>query len=127
MDLAPATRSLLLHQASSHRDGCGGGGVALQGAGAGAHKYGRRGLAAAEACSHLAAALRAQGKLAEAEALYKRAARVQEQALGRTHPALAASMNTIGMLLKGSGRRVPLPRRAAKRSSGGIHRTGTRR
>jgi len=64
-------------------------------------------MAAAEACTHLGAALRAQGKLVEAETFYKRAVRVQEQALGASHPALAASMNTVGMLLKGSGRCEP--------------------
>ncbi|CAN0483784.1 unnamed protein product, partial [Scytosiphon promiscuus] len=42
----------------------------------------------------------AQGKFAEAEALYMRSLAVQEQSLGPEHPALAPLLVTSARLLK---------------------------
>ena len=64
---------------------------------------------------NLASLLRDQGKLAEAEPLYRRALAGSEAQLGEAHPSTLASVNNLAILLKNQGKLAeaePLYRRA---------------
>jgi tetratricopeptide (TPR) repeat protein len=52
----------------------------------------------------LALLLEAQGKLAEAEPLYRRALEGREQQLGAHHPSTLTSVNNLAMLLRTQGK-----------------------
>ena len=59
--------------------------------------------------------LKTQGKLAEAEPLYRRALAIREEKLGDDHPDVAQSLNNLALLLKTQGKLAeaePLSRRA---------------
>ena len=57
--------------------------------------------------------LKAQGKLAEAEPLYRRAIAIHEKALGKDHPGVAIDYNNLALLLQDQGKLAePLLRRA---------------
>jgi len=63
----------------------------------------------------LAVLLQAQGKLAEAEPLYRRALAIHEKVLGAEHPDTASSLNNLANLLQDQGKLAeaePLHRRA---------------
>jgi len=54
--------------------------------------------------NNLAELYRAQGRLAEAEPLYKRALAITEKALGPDHPDTGASLNNLALLYRAQGR-----------------------
>ncbi|CAM9321550.1 unnamed protein product, partial [Chrysoparadoxa australica] len=63
----------------------------------------------AEVCEDLADAVRAEGRFAEAEELYRRAVGVWEKAVGLGHPDAAHSINNLGAVLfkQGGGGAAP--------------------
>ena len=60
--------------------------------------------------NNLAATLSAQGKYAEAEAMYRRALEIRRKALGEDHPDTATSYNNLAVTLRPRGS-TPRPRR----------------
>ncbi|HEY9869996.1 MAG TPA: tetratricopeptide repeat protein, partial [Candidatus Obscuribacterales bacterium] len=66
---------------------------------------GRRNPDLALSLNSLADFKRAQGKLDEAERLYKQALETDEEALGPNHPALAVTLNNLADLYAAQGRR----------------------
>jgi len=59
----------------------------------------------AKILDNLAAAYSEQAQFGRAEPLYRRAVAIQEKALGRDHPDLAASLADYSILLKKTGRK----------------------
>ncbi len=57
--------------------------------------------------NNLARLLQDQGKLAEAEPLFRRALAIGEEKLGKDHPAVAASLNNLALLLEAQGKLPP--------------------
>ena len=53
---------------------------------------------------NLASVYNAQGKYAEAEALYKRALEIKEKALGADHPSVAMTLNNLAVLYQGQAK-----------------------
>ena len=54
--------------------------------------------------NNLAKIYYAEGKYAEAEALYKRALAIREKALGSDHPDVVASMNNLAKIYYAEGK-----------------------
>ena len=55
--------------------------------------------------NNLGSLLEAQGKLDEAEPLYREALAGRRAALGDTHPSTLGSINNLGLLLQAQGKR----------------------
>ena len=58
----------------------------------------------ATSLNNLAGLYQAQGKHAEAEALYERSLAILEKALGKDHPDVAASLNNLAFLYYSQGK-----------------------